>query len=159
MREARRHCMRKVYVHIAAHAVSNYCRADPQNRRRESVYALTSPRRYGERPVDHRYGTLGVSLHDALIARAWLAPDKAPSNEYSLTAAGERHLTSLGIDLDELRTAKRRFAFACLDWSERRPHLGGALAAALLSMMIANRWVKRGTVTTRSENACAIATT
>jgi hypothetical protein len=48
-----------------------------------------------------------------------------------------------GIDVDKLRATRRRLAFACLDWSERRPHLGGAVGAAMLSMMLEKRWVKR----------------
>lgn len=119
--------------------------ASPGGARADAFRTSTPTHLVGARSCyDHIAGTLGVALHDGLIARAWLAADEASSNEYSLTAAGERHLGALRIDLDELRLAKRRFAFACLDWSERRPHLGGALAAALLSMMIANRWIKRG---------------
>jgi hypothetical protein len=85
---------------------------------------------------------LGVSLHDALIACGWLESPELPQSAYSLTGVGQRALPALGIDVDELRTTRRRFAFGCLDWSERRPHLGGALGAALLSTMLARRWVK-----------------
>ena len=38
---------------------------------------------------------------------------------------------------------RRRFAFACVDWSERRPHLGGALGAAVLQLALDRRWVVR----------------
>ena len=50
-------------------------------------------------------------------------------------------LTALGIDLTATRALRRRFAFACLDWSERRPHLGGALGAAVLQLARRRRWV------------------
>lgn len=92
---------------------------------------------------DHVAGALGVALHDALVSRGWIAAVSARSDAYSVTDAGRRQLASLGLDVDELETTRRRFAFGCLDWSERRPHLGGALGAGLLSMMLDKRWVKR----------------
>ena len=84
---------------------------------------------------DHIAGTLGVLLHDRLEAGGWL------SNSYDLTAAGVKGFEALGVDIAETRGLHRRFAFACLDWSERRSHLGGALGAALLKLAIRKRWV------------------
>jgi DNA-binding transcriptional ArsR family regulator len=86
---------------------------------------------------DHMAGTLGVSLHDRFQALHWLAGDDA----YELTLAGTKAFESLGIDLDATRVLRRRFACACLDWSERRPHVGGALGAALLKVALKRRWV------------------
>ena len=60
-----------------------------------------------------------------------------------ITAAGRIAVERLGIDVDDLLDVRRKFAFACLDWSERRPHLGGALAAAILRAFIRHRWVAR----------------
>jgi hypothetical protein len=45
------------------------------------------------------------------------------------------------VDVDRARGLRRRFAFACVDWSERRPHLGGAVGAALLKVALKRRWV------------------
>jgi DNA-binding transcriptional ArsR family regulator len=84
---------------------------------------------------DHIAGTLGVMLHDRLEAGGWL------SNSYDLTAAGVKGFEMLGVDIAETRGLHRRFAFPCLDWSERRSHLGGALGAALLKLAIRKRWV------------------
>ena len=84
---------------------------------------------------DHIAGTLGVSLHDRFQALNWL------SAEYALTPDGTIAFAALGIDLDGTRTLRRRFAYACLDWSERRPHVGGALGAALLQVALKKRWV------------------
>ena len=84
---------------------------------------------------DHIAGTLGVSLHDRLQALKWL------SSGYELTAKGEQALSSFGIDVQETRALRRRFACACLDWSERRPHIGGSLGAALLKLALKRRWV------------------
>ena len=97
---------------------------------------------------DHIAGTLGVNLHDRLIALDWLSlAPRGKDGSYELTAKGTRSLEALGIDLDATRTARRRFAFGCLDWTERRAHIGGALGAALLTLALERKWVshERGT--------------
>lgn len=86
---------------------------------------------------DHLAGHLGVSLHDRLKDLAWL------DDAYDLTAAGAKALESLGVDVEEMRKLRRRFAYACLDWSERRPHIGGALGSALLQAAFKRKWVTR----------------
>jgi len=91
---------------------------------------------------DHLAGTVGVSLHDRFRALGWLsAGSKIDEGAYSVTADGTRAFEALGIDIDATRTLRRRFACACLDWSERRPHLGGALGAALLKVALKKKWV------------------
>jgi len=89
---------------------------------------------------DHIAGTLGVVLHDRFVAAKWLS---APGHDgaYDLTPAGTRTIESLGVDIGTVRSLRRRFAFACLDWSERRPHIGGALGAALLALALEKKWV------------------
>jgi DNA-binding transcriptional ArsR family regulator len=92
---------------------------------------------------DHIAGALGVQLHDRFMASGWLARPPDDGESYDVTAAGETALAALGIDLAAVRARRRRFAFACLDWSERRAHLGGALAAAVLELALRRRWVGR----------------
>lgn len=93
---------------------------------------------------DHMAGTLGVLLHDRLTALGWLAADAtAGDGSYALTPRGSAALTSLGVDVDAARASRRRFAFACLDWSERRAHVGGAVGAALLTLALRRKWVAR----------------
>jgi DNA-binding transcriptional ArsR family regulator len=89
---------------------------------------------------DHIAGTLGVSLHDRFEARGWLSGAGA-DNAYNLTPDGAKAFEALGIDIEATRTLRRRFAYACLDWSERRPHVGGALGAALLEVALKRKWV------------------
>ena len=84
---------------------------------------------------DHIAGTLGVALHDRFQALRWL------SGDYDLTAAGVKAFEGLGIDVDAARRSRRRFAYACVDWSERRPHLGGAIGAGVLSAALNRGWV------------------
>jgi DNA-binding transcriptional ArsR family regulator len=84
---------------------------------------------------DHMAGTVGVSLHDRFQVLGWL------SAAYDVTPDGTRAFEALGIDLAATRTLRRRFACACLDWSERRPHVGGALGAAILKAALKRKWV------------------
>ncbi|HEY1160450.1 MAG TPA: helix-turn-helix transcriptional regulator [Terracidiphilus sp.] len=91
---------------------------------------------------DHMAGTVGVLLHDRFQALGWLKAAAAGEEPaYDLTAAGEKAFQALGIDIEATRALRRRFVCACLDWSERRPHLGGALGAALLGVALKRRWV------------------
>jgi DNA-binding transcriptional ArsR family regulator len=90
---------------------------------------------------DHIAGTLGVSLHDRFKARGWLSGGSGADNAYDLTPDGATAFDALGIDIHATRTLRRRFAYACLDWSERRPHVGGALGAALLNVAMKRKWV------------------
>jgi hypothetical protein len=75
-----------------------------------------------------------------MAAQGWLSPD---SSEYQLTPAGEQGIRALGIDTGALRKLRRRFACPCLDWSERKPHVGGALGAALLKLALEKGWVEQ----------------
>jgi DNA-binding transcriptional ArsR family regulator len=87
---------------------------------------------------DHLAGRLGVGLTEALILRGALVegPDA-----YDLTNSGERLLGELGVDVAAARRRRRSFARTCLDWSEQRPHLAGALGAALAEAILASAWV------------------
>ena len=93
---------------------------------------------------DHMAGAVAVLLHDRFVASRWIQRVAHKSGcEYELTAPGASLLHALGIDVEATRALRRRFAYACLDWSERRPHIGGALGAALLSLMLKKRYVSR----------------
>lgn len=90
---------------------------------------------------DHMAGTLGVMLHDRLKELGWLRA--AGDRSYDLTRQGAAGLERLGLDIRAARAVRRRFAIACLDWSERRYHLAGALGAALLLLALKRNWVTR----------------
>jgi DNA-binding transcriptional ArsR family regulator len=82
---------------------------------------------------DHVAGRSGVALHDGLIARGWLAPEPGG---YALTEPGAEGLLGWGVDVGTARASRRRLARPCLDWTERREHLAGSLAAALATALI-----------------------
>lgn len=92
---------------------------------------------------DHMAGALAVSLHNHFKEMRWIVTKVSGGDDktYDLTPKGLKALEELGIDVAATRTMRRRFAYACLDWSERQPHLGGALAAALLKTMLKRKWV------------------
>jgi len=85
---------------------------------------------------------LGVRLFDRFRTLDWLIAD-GDSTDCDITEAGRLAFERLNIDMQHLLGVRRRFAFACVDWSERRPHLGGALAAAILRVFVQRRWVAR----------------
>lgn len=105
------------------------------------VPSTPGPLRAARTCYDHIAGSLGVSLHDRIKTMGWLAEDSKDGCSYSLTPRGEKGLEALAVDVDATRALRRRFAFACVDWSERRPHLGGALGAALLKIALKRKWV------------------
>lgn len=82
---------------------------------------------------DHLAGRSGVALHDGLVERGWLVPEPGG---YGLSDLGVEGLLGWGVDVMAARSARRRFARPCLDWTERREHLAGALAAALAVALI-----------------------
>ena len=112
---------------------------------------------------DHLAGQAGVALLDALLAGGVLAgsPDGLPAGGgepagsaapqarqdlavLEVTAAGEATLAAFGVNAASLRHSRRRFAGACLDWTERRPHLNGALGAAITARLLELGWIERG---------------
>jgi len=93
---------------------------------------------------DHMAGALAVALHDRMFALRWFvhAP-AAGEGAYEVTLAGSKALAEIGVDVPAAHAARRRFACGCLDWSERRPHLAGAMGAALLDVALKRKWVAR----------------
>jgi DNA-binding transcriptional ArsR family regulator len=89
---------------------------------------------------DHLAGERGVALLESLQRRKMVDE----GDTLQLNDDGRAFLADLGIKVDELARGRRPLSRACLDWSERRSHLGGALGAALLEMMIERSWLRRG---------------
>jgi DNA-binding transcriptional ArsR family regulator len=89
---------------------------------------------------DHLAGRLGVAVLDALLAARHL---RADGDELATTPIGRAFFARLGIDAEAVARQRRGFARPCLDWSERRPHLAGALAAALLERCLVLGWIRR----------------
>ena len=85
---------------------------------------------------DHLAGVAGVGLMDEMLRRGWLeAQEDTMRPRYSLTQSGEDGLKERGVDVARAKDSRRKFAYGCLDWTERRSHLGGALGAAVLEAL------------------------
>jgi DNA-binding transcriptional ArsR family regulator len=88
---------------------------------------------------DHMAGELAVQLADCWIAKGWI---DCASEEWTLTTQGTRGLRTLDVELPDA-ALRRPPLRPCLDWSERRPHVGGQLGARLLEALLARGWVRR----------------
>lgn len=88
---------------------------------------------------DHLAGRLGTALTDGWVRSGWLAG----RDELALTDAGAVGLHGIGVDVDGAVTARRATTRACQDWTERRPHLAGALGAAVGTRFLEAGWVTR----------------
>jgi len=88
----------------------------------------------------HLAGEIAVKVLEGMLRARWLT---ASGRDFVVTALGERKLTELGIDLAAATRSRRVFARACVDLTQRRAHLGGALGDALLQLYVARGWVQR----------------
>ena len=89
---------------------------------------------------DHLAGRLGVALAGSLADRRHVLLDEDGGE---VTDEGARFFDELGLDLASTAGKRRRFCRPCVDWSERRPHLGGAVGAALAQRCFDLRWIER----------------
>jgi DNA-binding transcriptional ArsR family regulator len=90
---------------------------------------------------DHLAGRAGIALRDTLLASGLLSADG--TRDFELTDRGIRFLEELGLDPDPILRSRRMLARDCLDWTERKPHLAGALPAALLARFLELGWLDR----------------
>jgi DNA-binding transcriptional ArsR family regulator len=89
---------------------------------------------------DHIAGLLGVGLADGLAEREFVILGEEAGE---VTSAGADFLSELGVDLFAARAKRRVFCRPCVDWTERRPHIGGAVGAALSTRCFELRWIER----------------
>ena len=86
---------------------------------------------------DHLAGRIAVELSSRII------DEDNPEGAAHVSKEGEALLEKIGIDLDQLQGGKRALCRVCVDWSERRPHVAGAVGAAILSRMKTLGWVRQ----------------
>jgi len=89
---------------------------------------------------DHLAGRLSVDLTDSFVAREYVVLDVETAE---ITRAGIRFFTEFGIELPKLRSTRRHFFRLCLDWTERRPHIAGAVGAAITKRYFDLGWMER----------------
>ncbi len=98
---------------------------------------------------DHLAGKIGVAVTDSLLQQKIIITN---NNNFDISKKGIQWFSGLGIDIDDLKQQRRSFIRPCLDWSERRHHIAGSLAAALLDKMLSTDWIRR----TRNSRAVVI---
>ncbi|HEY5406083.1 MAG TPA: helix-turn-helix transcriptional regulator [Ginsengibacter sp.] len=96
--------------------------------------------KYARTCYDHLAGKFGVELNNSMMKKKILI---VKNNIYLVSPSGKKWFTDLGIDVEDVQNLKRKFAFPCLDWSERKPHIGGALGAAFLHIMLSDDWIRK----------------
>jgi len=120
----------------------------------EALGVIASPRKqkplgegdpicYARTCYDHLAGAMAVSLAESLQQRRYMVARIDVDREFDVTATGEKFFWQWRIDVNELRSAKRAFARRCLDWTERRDHVAGALGAAICQRFLELRWIVR----------------
>ena len=90
---------------------------------------------------DHLAGRRGVELRDRLLAADAVRP--VDDRDHVLTGPGRALMRTLGIDTGRLESGLRLLARSCIDWTQRRPHLAGALPATLTTRFLELGWVSR----------------
>lgn len=98
---------------------------------------------YARTCYDHLAGELAVHIHDQLLADGHLHHDD-DHHHLGLTPSGAELMAAIGVDVDAARAAKRPTVRGCLDWTQRRHHLAGSVAAGMLDAFLAQQWVTRG---------------
>lgn len=89
---------------------------------------------------DHLAGKAGVAIMEAMVNQKIITTSK---NDFTLSAKGKQWFLAFDIDTDILRQQRRSFVRPCLDWSERKHHLAGSVAAALLDKMLLDDWLRK----------------
>jgi DNA-binding transcriptional ArsR family regulator len=89
---------------------------------------------------DHLAGELAVLVYESLLQRQAFSFE---GDVVGLSAEGERLIGDFGVDAHAMRSQKRALCRVCMDWSERRHHLAGAVGAALLARVIERGWAVR----------------
>lgn len=112
----------------------------PEPKGRMAGPRIEEPLRRGRMCYDHLAGELGIGITEALVRRCILRKE---ADCFTVTKRGGAWFAGLGIEVAALRDLRRKFAATCLDWSERRDHLGGALGAALAERLIDLGWIAR----------------
>jgi len=89
---------------------------------------------------DHLAGRLSVDLTDSFAAREYVVLDDGVAE---VTTAGTRFFTRFGVELPTPRSTRRRFCRLCLDWTERRPHIAGAIGSGITRRCFDLGWMER----------------
>lgn len=138
----RRYRLTSPSIKEALKALTNVGDSHPAGARKSRHYRRPSPDqplRHARTCYDHLAGVAGVSVCKGFLSRGWIEPivDGRGTFQpgYALTDPGYAAMTARGVAIPENDRQRRRFAYACPDWTEPGPHIGGALGAAVLQRL------------------------
>jgi len=129
----------KPEVAYVIEAMANLLPADKMNGIHESTNSINGIK-YCRTCYDHLAGKIGVAITEQLLKQKIILVDE---KQYAITSKGTKWFMEMGISISKLECKRRVFARQCLDWSERRHHLAGALGAALLTKMFDSGWIRK----------------
>ena len=135
-----RHHYFKLYDHDVAHVIEGLMGVSAA---RSGKRIHTGPKmpalRYARKCYDHLAGEVGVTMLERMCAKKWISAD---GKTLSVTDRGAQCFEDFGIDIKALSSRKRPLCYGCLDWSQRRYHMRGSLAQAVLDQLFERRWSK-----------------
>ncbi len=95
---------------------------------------------YARTCYDHLAGSVGVKITNSLLDNKII---EISGKDYEVTLSGKKWFSKMGLNINIIKLQKRSFAHQCLDWSERKHHIAGALGASLLDIMIKKDWIRK----------------
>jgi DNA-binding transcriptional ArsR family regulator len=122
------HALEALALLVAPHAAS------------DAATTPVAPLRRARLCYDHLAGGLGVAVSDALVTRGLLT---LRAGSYALPPVGRRWFERFGVEVAPLEDGRRPLLRSCIDWTERREHLGGSLGAALAMHLLERDWLRR----------------
>ncbi len=143
VRKIGRHRYYEINGHELAGILERFSILTPVLRQVRTPRGQTEQLRGARWCYDHLAGELGVNILHALRTRKLIKTRTRNFEFLYLPEMGKQFFLQLGIDLAALQNGRRKFAYECIDWSERRPHLAGALGAEMAAVFVQRGWVQR----------------
>ncbi|MFT4153149.1 ArsR/SmtB family transcription factor [Parafilimonas sp.] len=134
-----RHRYYKYATQEIAYAVEALSTLIPPASKKMKPVAVLTPIQQCRTCYDHLAGKTGVAITDAMLQQRLIV---LKNNQFNLTKKGRQWFNELHIDATSLQLQRRSFLRPCLDWSERRYHMAGSLAAAFLNKMLQQDWLR-----------------
>lgn len=134
-----RHKYYKISSPEVASAIEGIANLIPKDKHRK-IFTNDSNIKNCRTCYDHLAGKIGVAITEKLLSENYL---ELENNVYLITEQGEIFFKNFGIDILELKKQRRTFAKPCLDWSERKHHISGSLANAILNKMLELDWIRK----------------
>jgi DNA-binding transcriptional ArsR family regulator len=133
-----RHRYYRLATPEVAHALESLAAVSANGTFRRDESAHLNEIRFCRTCYDHLAGRVAVEITASLLKQRFI---RERARDFIIMPAGERFLASWGIDVRSLRSLRRSLARRCLDWTERRPHISGALGAAMLQRCRELKWI------------------